>query len=184
MLKSGEWAESGDGATPTSIQSTMFPPTREEAEQLHLERWWVGMVFFSLYLISPPSCSIRILPHLQNTGGFFVAVLQKHRWLPWQHQAKRPPATSQVGLAPATSDPHSQSGDGEQDGHESVEQAEEETVTSCSKESPTKGEEGEVEGGKGGGGGGGATAELETDEEAHFYIDVEPQRPSADILGM
>ena len=28
--------------------------------------------------------SLRILPHLQDTGGFFVAVLEKNDWLPWQ----------------------------------------------------------------------------------------------------
>ena len=28
-------------------------------------------------------CSIRVLPHLQNTGGFFIAVLQKTAELPW-----------------------------------------------------------------------------------------------------
>ena len=31
------------------------------------------------------------MPHHQNTGGFFVAVLVKHSWLPWQHQAKKQP---------------------------------------------------------------------------------------------
>lgn len=30
--------------------------------------------------------SMRILPHHQDTGGFFVAVLQKTQQLPWQHQ--------------------------------------------------------------------------------------------------
>ena len=29
---------------------------------------------------------MRILPHHQDTGGFFVAVLQKTQQLPWQHQ--------------------------------------------------------------------------------------------------
>lgn len=37
----------------------MFPPTAEELEWMHLER------------------CLRILPHLQNTGGFFVAVFRK-----------------------------------------------------------------------------------------------------------
>ena len=36
-------------------------------------------------------CSIRILPHQQDTGGFFVAVLVKHSWLPWQRQGKKQP---------------------------------------------------------------------------------------------
>ncbi|KAK0425499.1 hypothetical protein QR680_009237 [Steinernema hermaphroditum] len=41
------------------IQPSMFPPSREEAERFHLDR------------------SFRVLPHVQNTGGFFVAVLNK-----------------------------------------------------------------------------------------------------------
>ena len=31
--------------------------------------------------------SLRVLPHLQDTGGFFVAVLEKTDWLPWQLEA-------------------------------------------------------------------------------------------------
>lgn len=34
------------------------------------------------------SFSLRILPHHQNTGGFFVAVLVKKSSMPWN---KRPP---------------------------------------------------------------------------------------------
>ena len=37
----------------------MFPPTEEEQQQMHLDR------------------CMRILPHHQNTGGFFVAVFRK-----------------------------------------------------------------------------------------------------------
>lgn len=43
------------------ICKSMFPPTEEENQWMHLER------------------CIRLLPHLQNTGGFFVAVLEKVR---------------------------------------------------------------------------------------------------------
>lgn len=32
--------------------------------------------------------SIRILPHHQDTGGFFVAVLEKIKPLPWEAQLK------------------------------------------------------------------------------------------------
>lgn len=50
-------------SVPDSLKKTivpsMFPPTKEEAEKFNLNR------------------SFRILPHHQNTGGFFVAVLQK-----------------------------------------------------------------------------------------------------------
>lgn len=37
----------------------MWPPTAEEAADMHLERCW------------------RLMPHDQDTGGFFVAVLVK-----------------------------------------------------------------------------------------------------------
>ena len=37
------------------------------------------------YLVSP---SMRVLPHHQDTGGFFIAVLQKQNWLPWQRERK------------------------------------------------------------------------------------------------
>ncbi|KAI8982274.1 S-adenosyl-L-methionine-dependent methyltransferase [Mycotypha africana] len=39
--------------------TTVFPPTAEEAKEMHLER------------------CLRIYPHLQDTGGFFVAVFEK-----------------------------------------------------------------------------------------------------------
>lgn len=32
--------------------------------------------------------SCRILPHHQNTGGFFIAVFKKLDWLPWQRKQK------------------------------------------------------------------------------------------------
>lgn len=48
------------------IRPQMFPPTAEDAEKYALNR------------------CIRILPHLQNTGGFFVAALTKKRLLPWE----------------------------------------------------------------------------------------------------
>ncbi|VDK80254.1 unnamed protein product [Litomosoides sigmodontis] len=41
--------------------SSMFPPSDEEIQKFHLERCF------------------RILPHMQNTGGFFVAVLRKSK---------------------------------------------------------------------------------------------------------
>uniref|UniRef100_A0A1I7YAR6 tRNA (cytosine(34)-C(5))-methyltransferase n=1 Tax=Steinernema glaseri TaxID=37863 RepID=A0A1I7YAR6_9BILA len=47
------------GRLKRPILPTMFPPSKEEAERYHLER------------------SFRVLPHTQDTGGFFVAVLTK-----------------------------------------------------------------------------------------------------------
>lgn len=42
-----------------NLRSTMFPPSAEEVAGLHLDR------------------CVRLLPHSQDTGGFFVAVLRK-----------------------------------------------------------------------------------------------------------
>lgn len=42
----------------------------------------------NVYLIVFLFVSIRVLPHQQNTGGFFVAVLQKTAPLPWEASAK------------------------------------------------------------------------------------------------
>ena len=41
------------------VPFSLYPPTKEEAERFHLER------------------CMRFFPQLQNTGGFFVAVLEK-----------------------------------------------------------------------------------------------------------
>lgn len=41
------------------IHSTAFPPSQEEAQKFHLER------------------CVRVYPHLQNTGGFFITVFEK-----------------------------------------------------------------------------------------------------------
>lgn len=48
------------------IRPQMFPPTQEEAHNFSLSK------------------CMRILPHFQNTGGFFVAALHKKRLLPWE----------------------------------------------------------------------------------------------------
>uniref|UniRef100_A0A182MM40 tRNA (cytosine(34)-C(5))-methyltransferase n=1 Tax=Anopheles culicifacies TaxID=139723 RepID=A0A182MM40_9DIPT len=51
----------------TVIRPGMFPPSKEEAvDKYHLDR------------------CLRILPHQQNTGGFFVALLEKKKPLPWE----------------------------------------------------------------------------------------------------
>ena len=56
--------------TTSSIKETMFPPTKEVADDIKLER------------------CMRIYPQFQNTGGFFIAVLQKNNDLPWQKTKK------------------------------------------------------------------------------------------------
>uniref|UniRef100_A0A1B6DIS1 tRNA (cytosine(34)-C(5))-methyltransferase n=2 Tax=Clastoptera arizonana TaxID=38151 RepID=A0A1B6DIS1_9HEMI len=50
----------------TQVRPQMFPPNPVDAPQFHLDR------------------CIRILPHHQDTGGFFVAVLEKIAPLPWE----------------------------------------------------------------------------------------------------
>ncbi|XP_021962974.1 RNA cytosine-C(5)-methyltransferase NSUN2 isoform X2 [Folsomia candida] len=50
----------------TTIHSGAFPPSPEEAPSLHLDK------------------CLRILPHQQDTGGFFVALLRKTESLPWE----------------------------------------------------------------------------------------------------
>lgn len=69
MTKEGQWF-SDWAEVPTSrhtqIRPTMFPPKdTEKLARMHLER------------------CMRILPHHQNTGGFFVAVLLKTAPMPW-----------------------------------------------------------------------------------------------------
>uniref|UniRef100_A0A8C0A993 tRNA (cytosine(34)-C(5))-methyltransferase n=1 Tax=Bos mutus grunniens TaxID=30521 RepID=A0A8C0A993_BOSMU len=74
MTKDGQWFTSWDDVPHnrhTQIRPTMFPPKDpEKLQAMHLER------------------CLRILPHHQNTGGFFVAVLVKKASMLWN---KRPP---------------------------------------------------------------------------------------------
>ncbi|XP_048751869.2 RNA cytosine C(5)-methyltransferase NSUN2-like isoform X3 [Ostrea edulis] len=74
----------------THFQPSMFPPAKEENEKLNLHR------------------CMRVLPHQQDTGGFFIAVLQKKSTLPWQ-QKKTPVNTDQKEQNQVTGD-HSVSG--------------------------------------------------------------------------
>jgi len=48
----------------------MFPPMPEEAQKFNL------------------NLCLRILPHQQDTGGFFVAALKKTRLCPWESPKK------------------------------------------------------------------------------------------------
>ncbi|XP_052816102.1 RNA cytosine-C(5)-methyltransferase NSUN2-like [Mya arenaria] len=68
MSKSGVWYESEELAAKQFVNSwdtTIFPPIITEAQDAKLER------------------CIRVLPHHQNTGAFFIAVLEKKSELPW-----------------------------------------------------------------------------------------------------
>uniref|UniRef100_A0A8C1RU69 tRNA (cytosine(34)-C(5))-methyltransferase n=1 Tax=Cyprinus carpio TaxID=7962 RepID=A0A8C1RU69_CYPCA len=69
MTKEGQWFSDWSEVLKsrhTQIRPTMFPPTDpEKLASMKLER------------------CMRILPHHQNTGGFFVAVLVKKAPMPW-----------------------------------------------------------------------------------------------------
>uniref|UniRef100_A0A8C6M6I2 tRNA (cytosine(34)-C(5))-methyltransferase n=1 Tax=Nothobranchius furzeri TaxID=105023 RepID=A0A8C6M6I2_NOTFU len=69
MTKEGQWYSDWSEVPKsrhTQIRPTMFPPKDpEKVANLHLQR------------------CMRILPHHQNTGGFFVAVLVKKAPMPW-----------------------------------------------------------------------------------------------------
>ncbi|XP_072226596.1 RNA cytosine C(5)-methyltransferase NSUN2 [Leuresthes tenuis] len=69
MTKEGQWYSDWSevpSSRRTQIRPTMFPPTDPaKVASMHLER------------------CMRILPHHQNTGGFFVAVLVKKAPMPW-----------------------------------------------------------------------------------------------------
>ncbi|XP_061672159.1 RNA cytosine C(5)-methyltransferase NSUN2 [Syngnathoides biaculeatus] len=72
MTKEGKWYADWSevpSSRHTQIRPTMFPPTdAERLADMHLER------------------CMRILPHHQNTGGFFVAVLMKKAPMPWNRR--------------------------------------------------------------------------------------------------
>lgn len=60
----------------TVIRPQMFPPAPEDAAKYNLER------------------CIRVLPHQQNTGGFFIALLEKKKPLPWEAEVAELPKES------------------------------------------------------------------------------------------
>uniref|UniRef100_A0A3P9PVR6 tRNA (cytosine(34)-C(5))-methyltransferase n=1 Tax=Poecilia reticulata TaxID=8081 RepID=A0A3P9PVR6_POERE len=87
MTKDGQWFSDWSkvpNSRHTQIRPTMFPPKDpEKLAGLHLER------------------CMRILPHHQNTGGFFVAVLVKKAPMPWN---KRHPKVLQTNIRSLAAD--------------------------------------------------------------------------------
>uniref|UniRef100_A0A8C1ADJ6 tRNA (cytosine(34)-C(5))-methyltransferase n=1 Tax=Cyprinus carpio carpio TaxID=630221 RepID=A0A8C1ADJ6_CYPCA len=83
MTKEGQWFSDWSEVLKsrhTQIRPTMFPPTDpEKLASMKLER------------------CMRILPHHQNTGGFFVAVLVKKAPMPWNRRYPK----LQMGECPA-----------------------------------------------------------------------------------
>lgn len=73
MTKFGVWIENHEQVPPqlkSQLLPSMFPPTDEEAGKFNLHR------------------CVRILPHHQDTGGFFIAAMTKTQHLPWSHEAR------------------------------------------------------------------------------------------------
>lgn len=94
MTKDGQWFASWDDVPHnrhTQIRPTMFPPKDpEKLQAMHLER------------------CLRILPHHQNTGGFFVAVLVKKSSMPWNKRPPKPqgePAEPRAPVPPSPAEP-------------------------------------------------------------------------------
>lgn len=77
----------------SKMAESLFPPPPEEASSMHLER------------------CLRLLPHTQDTGGFFVALLRKRARLPLAARLHRPrfPGDVQVPLIPGAAHPPSAS---------------------------------------------------------------------------
>ncbi|KAJ8273145.1 hypothetical protein GJAV_G00098010 [Gymnothorax javanicus] len=75
MTRGGEWYTNWSEVPKnlhTQIRPTMFPPTDlEKLKNMQLQR------------------CMRILPHHQNTGGFFVAVLVKKAPMPWNRRCPK-----------------------------------------------------------------------------------------------
>jgi tRNA (cytosine34-C5)-methyltransferase len=89
LSKRGEWFSTHEQvpeALKQGLCATMFPPPSETAQELHLER-----------------CR-RILPHHQDTGGFFVAAFHKLTNVPWQRKFPSLQAPSNQTAQPESSE--------------------------------------------------------------------------------
>ena len=65
-----------DDPTKARFLKSQWAP--ENIEDLHIDRWYV--IYDSLGVSNSSfRCSMRIYPHLQDTGGFFVAVLERKK---------------------------------------------------------------------------------------------------------
>eukprot|EP00117_Sycon_ciliatum_P008936 scpid54740/ scgid11435/ tRNA (cytosine(34)-C(5))-methyltransferase; NOL1/NOP2/Sun domain family member 2 len=95
-VKNGELVSSHDDVPEELKEShpaSMFPRNKPD---LHLERCW------------------RVLPHFQNTGGFFIVALRKLAVLPWMRSAPKTTETKTEGQAtpPATVDGEKETSNG------------------------------------------------------------------------
>lgn len=87
MDNQAQVVDSPDKVTPelmSNVYPGLFPPTEEEANKFNLER------------------CLRVFPHLQNTGAFFVALLTKNSdTLPWETLATDKNVAAQNDSLPA-----------------------------------------------------------------------------------
>ncbi|KAM4630711.1 RNA cytosine C(5)-methyltransferase NSUN2 [Polymixia lowei] len=90
MTKEGQWYKDWSEVPSnrhTQIRPTMFPPKDpQKLAGMHLER------------------CMRILPHHQNTGGFFLAVLVKKAPMPWNKRYPKLRKEPSSGSAAQTGD--------------------------------------------------------------------------------
>ncbi|XP_045703822.1 RNA cytosine C(5)-methyltransferase NSUN2 [Phyllostomus hastatus] len=97
MTKDGQWFAEWDEvphSRHTQIRPTMFPPKDpEKLQAMRLER------------------CLRILPHHQNTGGFFVAVLVKKSSMPWNKRHPKLQGESAKPRDPVQSSPAGPTGE-------------------------------------------------------------------------
>lgn len=77
---------------------TLWPPSN--AAELGLEKWWVDSFAERAHLLI--RFSLRLVPHDQNTGGFFVCVLQKAEELDEEEQIASTEAEPTSETVPAT----------------------------------------------------------------------------------
>jgi tRNA (cytosine34-C5)-methyltransferase len=91
MAKDGSWFERMDSVPKhlkDDVPSTAFPPSCEDDACSHLDR------------------CMRLLPHHEDSGGFFVAVLYKKSTLPWRKKEKSDKKPNDVSREDQTSQPH------------------------------------------------------------------------------
>jgi len=91
---------SGSDSSASSGGLDMYSEFSEVPENLHSQ--------IRAHMFAPPGgvdakfkldrC-MRVLPHQQNTGGFFVAVIEKSKLCPWESTTKQPAANSQAAAA-------------------------------------------------------------------------------------
>ncbi|XP_060081497.1 RNA cytosine-C(5)-methyltransferase NSUN2-like [Ylistrum balloti] len=89
-LDKGQWYENYQAAKDNNVNNmnpTFFCPPEEVAKDMHLDR------------------CVRVLPHHQDTGGFFIAVLTKKHHLPWQTPPKATEPSSEESKDQAVGGP-------------------------------------------------------------------------------